>query len=141
MLLVVDVNAVFSALLLRGKPLMVFELNSLMDKFEFVSPEYLFFELGKRVDKMLKYSHFSKEEFINVFSFIKGQIELFPLKSFEDKAEEAKSKSPHDKDVPYVALSFKLDCKIFSGDKRLKEALPNKVITPSEALDILLGNN
>ena len=140
MLLVADANVVFSSLVKRGKPLKVFELNKVFGVFEFIAPEYIFFEIGKRVDKILKSSHFSKEEFINIFSFVKDQIELIPLKSFEDKTEEAKSKSPHDKDIPYVALSFKLDCKIFSGDKRLKEALPDMVITPSEALEILLSD-
>jgi len=67
MLLVVDANVVFSALIKRGKPLRVFELNKLLVKFEFIAPEFLFFEIGKRVDKILKFTEFSKEEFIKVF--------------------------------------------------------------------------
>ena len=137
MLRVADANVVFSSLLIRGKPLSVLELNAVLNKFEFISPEYVFFEIGKRVDKILKYSHFSKEEFIKVFSFVKGQIELMPLESFEDKTEEARKLSPEEKDVPYVALSLKLDCKILSGDKGLKRALPDRVVTPSEALEEL----
>ncbi len=86
MLLIVDANVVFSALMRRGKPLKVFELNKLLMKFEFIAPEFLFFEVGKRVDKILKF-----------------------------------------------------DCKILSGDKGLKECLPDRVITPSEALEILFG--
>lgn len=41
----------------------------------------------------------------------------------------------HEKDVPYVALALKLDCKIFSGDKILKSFIPDKIITPKELLD------
>jgi predicted nucleic acid-binding protein len=139
MLLVVDANVVFSALIRRGKPLRVFELNKLLMKFEFIAPEYLFFEVGKRVDKILKFTEFSKEEFIRVFSFIKKELELIPLETFKDKVEEAKEKSPHLKDVAYVALSLKLDCKILTGDKGLKECLPDRVITPSEAIEVLFG--
>src|SRR3989338_7744855 len=139
MLLVVDANTVFSALLMRGKPLLIFELNRVINKFEVVSPEFLFFEIGKRVDKILKFSHFSKEEFINAFSFVKDQIELIPIDKFSDKVEECRKLCPHEKDVPYAALSFKLNCKILSGDKGLKKALPDKVLTPSEAFGILLG--
>ena len=36
MLLVVDANVVFSALMRRGKPLRVFGLNELLMKFEFI---------------------------------------------------------------------------------------------------------
>ena len=96
MLLIVDANVVFSALMRRGKPL-------------------------------------------KVFSFIKKELELIPLETFEDKVEEAKEKSPHLKDMAYVALSLKFDCKILSGDKGLKECLPDRVITPSEAIEILFG--
>ncbi|RKY96075.1 MAG: hypothetical protein DRQ03_07875 [Candidatus Hydrothermota bacterium] len=139
MLLVVDANIIFSALLMRGKPLSVFELNALLNKFELISPEYVFFEIGRRVDKILAYSHFSKEEFIRVFSFIKGEIELIPFDTFRNKLEEAKPKSPHEEDIPYIALSLEFDCKILSGDRELKTCLPDRVITPSEAVEILLG--
>lgn len=55
----------------------------------------MFFEVGRRVDRILGFSSFSKEEFAKVFSFIKGQIEL-------------------------------------------KKSLSDRVITPSEALDMLI---
>ena len=139
MLIVVDANVVFSALIKRSKPLRVFELNKIFNKFEFISSEFLFFEFGKRVDKILRFTQFSNEEFIKVFSFIKEEIELIPFGTFKDKVEEAREKSPHLKDLPYVALSLKLDCKILSGDKNLKKCLPDRVITPSEAMEILFG--
>jgi len=139
MLLVVDANIVFSALIRRGKPLRVFELNKLLMKFELITPEFLFFEVGKRMDKILKLTDLSKEEFITVFSFIKKELELIPLETFEDKVDEAKERSPHLKDMPYVALSLKFDCKILSGDKGIKECLPERVIIPSEAVRILFG--
>jgi predicted nucleic acid-binding protein len=137
--IVADANVAFSSLISVGKPLIVFELNKIIPTFEFISPEYFFFEIGKRLDKLLKATHFSKEEFIKVFSFLKEEIDLIPFKVFEDKAGEAKTKASHLKDVPYVALALKLNCKIFSGDKGLKDALPNIVITPSEALNMIFS--
>tara|TARA_Y100000034_G_C6866875_1_gene395215 strand:- start:527 stop:937 length:411 start_codon:yes stop_codon:yes gene_type:complete len=136
---VVDANVVFSSLIRKGKPLRVFELNDIFKRFEFISSEYLFTEIGRRFDKVLKITDFSKEELSHVFSLIKNQINLMPTETFEDKLDEAIEKAPHDKDAPYVALSLKLDCKIFSGDKGLKKTLPNKVENPSEVLDILLA--
>ena len=63
----IDASVVFSALIRKGKPLKVFELNNLFMKFEFIAPEYVFFEIGKRVDKILKFTKFSRAEFIQVF--------------------------------------------------------------------------
>lgn len=113
MLIVVDANVVFSALMRGGKPLKVFELNEHFEEFEFIAPEFLFFEIGKRIDN--------------------------PLTTFEDKVNEAEDISPHMKDVSYIALSLKLNCSILSGDRGLKNCLPDRVVTPSETVDILLG--
>jgi|SRR3989344_2115598 len=138
MLLVVDTNIVFSALLTRGNPLLFFELNSLLGSFECIAPEFLFFEIGNRVDKILKCSQYSKENFIEVFSFIKKEIELIPLATFKERMQEALQKAPHEKDAPYVALALAFDCKIISGDKGLQSRLPEKVIAPAEAVQLLL---
>ncbi len=140
MIMVTDANVAFSSLIKVGNSLIIFELNKLFPTFEFVSPEFLFFEIGKRIDKILKSTHFAKEEFIKVFSFLKSEIGLVPFKEFKEKIEEAKKISPHLKDVPYVALSLALNCPILSGDKGLKKALPTKVITPTEALDIFFNS-
>ena len=140
MLVVVDTNTVFSSLYMKGKPFEVFIINKVVGSFEFIAPEFLFLEIGRRMDKLLAKSKLSKEEISEIFSFLKKEIAFISSDKFEDKADEAKGKSPHLKDVSFVALSLKLDCKIFSGDKGLKEALPDKVVTPSEALAILLGN-
>lgn len=138
-MLVVDFNVVFSALVTRGKSRFVFELNDILGKFEFISTQYMYSELSDNLDRISLLSKLPKEEISKVLEFIKKSVEIIPFKTFEDKAKEAISLAPHLKDVPYVALSLKLDCKMLSGDKGLKKALPDRVITPSEALDILLG--
>src|SRR3989338_2955955 len=140
MVLVVDFNVVFSALVARGKSRFVFELNDILCKFEFISTQYMYSELPNNLDKIVSLSKLPKGEILEVIEFIKRSVEIIPFKSFENKAKEAVSMAPHLKDAPYVALSLKFGCKILSGDKGLKESLPNRVITPSEALDILLGN-
>jgi len=139
MRLIIDANVVFSALLSKGKPLQVFEDNFLLNKFEFISPEYLFVEIEADMKRILEYSHYSPEEFSRVFSFLKKSIELMPNESYKDKTEEAGKIAPHKEDIPYVALSLKLDCEILSGDKPLKERMPKKVITPAEAVIRLTG--
>ncbi|MBI2971435.1 MAG: hypothetical protein HYY37_03400 [Candidatus Aenigmarchaeota archaeon] len=138
MLVVADTNTVFSSLYVRGKPFEVFMLNKMVGLFEFVAPEFLFFEIGKRMDKLLAKSRLSKEGISDIFSFLKREIDFVSSDKFEDKAEEAAKRAPHMKDVAFVALALKLDCKILTGDKGIKKSLPDRVITPSEAIDMLL---
>ena len=141
MLTVVDVNVVFSSLIRTGIPFRVFDLNNEKQFFEFIAPEYLFTEIGKRMDRILTITDSSNEELIKTFSLIKNQIKIIPTEIFQEKYAGAKKKAPHDKDAPYVALALKFDCKIFSGDKGLKNALPEMVLNPSEILDMLSGEN
>ena len=140
MLLIVDFNVVFSSLITIGKSRFVFELNDIFEKFEFISTQYMYSELSNNLDRLISLSKLPEGEILEVLKFIKRSVEIIPFKVFEDKAKEAIEVAPHLKDVPYVALSLKLDCKILSGDKGLKKYLPERVITPSEALDILFGN-
>ena len=140
MILVVDFNVVFSALVTTGKSRFVFELNKIFAKFEFISTQYMYSELDNNLGKIVSLSKLPKEDISVVLEFIKRSVEIMPFKAFENRAKEAVSIAPHLKDAPYVALSLAFNCPIFSGDKGLKRALPDKVITPSEALDILLGD-
>ena len=116
-------------------------LNKMVGLFEFVAPEFLFLEIGKRMDKLLAKSRLSKEEISDIFSFLKREIDFISSDKFEDKVEEAGKKAPHLKDAAFVALALKLDCKILSGDKGIKKSLPDRIITPSEAIDMLLGKH
>ena len=134
MLFVVDVNAVFSALINKGNSFTVFEINKLFDKFEFVSPEFMLFELDSIMDKLLKLTNLSEEELSKTLSFIKEQITFIPFSEFIDKLPEAIELNF--KDSPYLALAIKLDCPIFSGDKGLKEQTKVKILSPRELLDM-----
>lgn len=138
MLLVVDVNVVFSALVNKGKSFEVFEANNIFNVFGFIAPEFLFSELGKRIDKLLSQSKLTKEELSEVFSFIKKEINLIPFSEFSDKLPEAIKLNF--KDSPYLALALKLNCPILSGDKGLKEQTKIKILSPSEALLIIYGS-
>lgn len=134
---VIDVNIVFSALLGEGHSSEVFEANRIPKVFEFVAPEFMFFELGKRMDKLLLNSRLSKEELSRAFAFMKGSITLVESSRFTDKQPEALALN--EKDAPYLALALKLGCPIISGDKGLKEQSRVKVLSPAEALDIIYG--
>ena len=134
MLLVVDANVVFSALIRRGNPFKVFEANNIFKRFEFTAPEFLFEEIDKKFNKILSKTHLSSQELSETLSFIKEQIEFIPSTESLDKFPEAKELNF--KDSPYLALALNLNCPIFSGDKGLKEQTKVKVLSPRELLDI-----
>ena len=139
MKLVVDANVVFSALVSKGVAFSVFFLNSLVKKFEFIAPEYLWVEIEKRKNKILEYSGFSEEELDEVINFLKKEIEIIPDSEFLDLLPEAeKFIKGHEKDSPYLALALAFNCGIFSGDKRLKELSPVRVYSPKELLEMLI---
>jgi predicted nucleic acid-binding protein len=141
MLLVVDVNAVFSALCSKGVSYEVFALNSTHKYFEFVAPEYAFLELENNMDWLLSQSWLQPEEVSRLLEFIKENIKVIPAEEFREQLPEAfRILEKHHKDAPYRALALKLDCKILSGDKTLKGLCPGKVVTPRKALDDILSN-
>lgn len=137
MKIVVDVNVVLSSLLTKGDSSEVFKLNSIFNKFEFIAPEFLLTELEKHKEEFFKRSKLSKEEFDESLEFVLEQINFIPKSEFSEyvsKAEEILAE--HLKDVPYVALALKLNCPIFSGDKKLRKASPVRILTPKEMLSI-----
>jgi len=140
MLLVVDFNVVFSSLIRKGIPYKVFLLNSVSKKFRFIAPEYVWEEFKSDKDELLKKSEYSKDEFDEILLFLKEEIEVVPNKEFLEFFPKAKEILEEEKkDAPYLALALAYNCKIFSGDKRLKEKIHGLVVTPRELLEVLLG--
>lgn len=61
--LVVDANVVISSLLTNRHSSVVFKLNSIFNKFNFVAPEFLLTELEKHKNEFFRKSKLSKEDF------------------------------------------------------------------------------
>jgi|Deesub1362B_J571_1020462.scaffolds.fasta_scaffold40536_1 predicted nucleic acid-binding protein len=142
MKLVVDANVVFSALVKKGVAFLVFLLNSLSKKFEFIAPEYLWIEIDNKKEKVLKYSRLSGKELEELTSFLKREIEIIPNSEFLEFIPKAESLLKcHEKDTPYLALALAFNCAIFSGDEKLESLSPVPVYSPRELLNILLGKN
>ena len=135
MLLVVDFNAVFSALVAKGTTLDVFIRNDKLRKFNFISPEFVLEETSGHKNKLLSFTKLSDEEFNKFFSMIKSQIEIIHSSEFLEKLPEAIKLDK--KDSPYLALALKKGCPIFSGDKRLRLQTKVRVYSPKDLLNIL----
>lgn len=126
MRVVVDTNIIFSLLLSgTGK----FHNIIFSEELELVAPNFIFIELFKHKEKILKHSRLSDEEMLELFGAIADRINFFPASNIS-KGSFAKAagicKGVDEKDIPYVALAIELEAFLMSGDNKLKRHLKNK---------------
>ena len=141
MRLVVDANVVVSSLLRGGVPFKVFALNSSLNRFEFLAPDFLLSETEKHKEELIRETKLPEDIFFDTMSFLFEEVNIVPAEEFKEFVPKAKKMlSGHIKDVPYLALALKLGCPIFSGDKVLKRLSPIRVFSPRELMDSLLGS-
>ncbi|MFZ2455878.1 MAG: PIN domain-containing protein [Candidatus Altiarchaeia archaeon] len=139
MKLIVDSNVIVSALITKGVAFEVFKANSMLLKYDFYAPDYMLFEIMNHRGEMLSDAQISEKSFTNALDFLINEISIIPKEEFEEHMPKALERlSSHEKDAPYLALSLKLDCLIFSGDKKFQRLCPEKVKTPRQLLDDLL---
>ncbi len=121
MLLVVDTNEVLSALLSKSGSFDVFLSNASFKRYEFIAPEFMFFEIGRNFGEIVTRSKLSSEVLGETFKFIKDQIDFIPFNEFNECAKEADELSPHIKDIQYFALAVKFKCPVWSEEKSFKK--------------------
>ena len=115
--LVVDANILFSALIRDS-----FTYNLLFSgSFHLFTPEYIFTELEKHKEEILKKTERSEEEFFRLLEILKRRIVIVPLEELVPYAGDAEKLTPDPDDMAYFALALKLNCAIWSNDKKLKE--------------------
>lgn len=136
MFVVIDTNRIYSALLTKGDIFKVFELNALFNKYKFVAPDFIFFEIGKNFDNIVKRSKLSKDELSEVFSFIKEQIQTISFSEFNIFINKAERVAPHEKDIQYFALSLSLNkCPIWSFENAFSNQSEIKIVSTKELIE------
>jgi predicted nucleic acid-binding protein len=141
MKLVIDANELFSAMIAKGRGRQTKKLDILFsDKVELFSPKLLFTEFERNREEIKSKSRFSDKDFDVFIGILTSRIEPVPIENFVDKLLEAKEITPHTKDLLYFALALKLDCAIWSGEKRLKEQSAVKVFNTKDLIELLLYN-
>ena len=132
MRLIVDANILFSALMknsLTAK--LIFEEDLLLSTPDFIITEFLKYE-----GLILKKTHRTKEEFIQIMHLLKEVITIIPKEEYSQFIEKAEKFSPDKKDVLYLALALKLKCAVWSNDKKLKN---QNTIESTESRVIILN--
>ena len=128
--LVVDANILFAALIKEGKTVEI-----LADyQHRFYAPEYLFEEFLKYKDEVIKKTHRSEDDFGDILTFLKSVITLIPNDKTGLFIDSAKQLSPDENDIDYFAVALKLNCSIWSNDKKLKEQTRLKVYSTDDLL-------
>ena len=114
--LVIDANVLFSALIKDS-----FAYNLLFSgSFHLFTPEYIFTELEKHKEELLKKTERTDEEFSGLLEILKRRVIIVPLEELVPYVEEAEKLTPDPDDMAYFALALKLNCVIWSNDKKLK---------------------
>ena len=136
MKLVVDTNILFS--FFRDTIVRKIIVNSKNLGLELFTPKYAFEEIIANKSKVMKYAGITSEEYFEfVISTLQYFVRTIPREFFEDLKEEAKRISPDLKDSPFFALALKLNCGIWSNEKRLKRQSRVSVFSTREIVRLL----
>ncbi len=136
MKLIIDANEIFSILIKEGSCAKLFFDKGL----DLYSPEYLIIELEKHREEILSKTKRTSQEFNHLLNIIIRRIKILNECYYLSFIDEAKDLSPDPFDVPYFALALKLDCPIWSNDKKLKEQKRVKIYSTYELVKSLCGN-
>jgi len=132
--LIIDANILMSALIsIKG---ITFDLI-FNDKIRLFAPEYILEEFEKHEKEILTKSGLSKEDLHLFLSLVSVRIEFVPKEEFEGFSEKASKITPDQNDSEYFALSLKLNCPIWSNDKKLKEQDKIKIYSTKELIEFL----
>lgn len=130
MFLVVDAEVIFASLIKRGFTLDLMKL--LRERgYELVTPEYIFEEVRRKEEKLLKYSGLDVSKLLYLLFLSFKNITPVPREEYSKFLEEAKKFSPFE-DFPYTALALRysssgLEVKIWSNDSKFREMVKDKV--------------
>ncbi len=133
MLLVVDANELFSALISRGKTLELFFSKGIT----LASPDFIFSEFKEHIFEISKKAGLDKEKLNSFLMIITQRIQFFSVEEFSSFLLEAKNICPDKDDIEYFALALKLRCPIWSEDKKLRNQNKVEIISTRELVGII----
>ena len=130
--LVVEANIIFSALIKQSYN---FKLLSVLGGLgiKLYSPEFVFEEIKKREEKILRFSKLNADELKFILDKLFKAIEIAPKSKYELFLDESKQIfSEHLKDAPYFALALSLNSPIWSDEKAFKKQSKVKIFSTSD---------
>ena len=132
--LIVEANIIFAALIKKSGN---FKLISLLPKLgvKLYSPEFVFEEIGKREEKLLKFSGLNISELRFLTGKLFKSIKSVSKSEYGSFLAEAKDIFPeHPKDSAYFALALRLNIPLWSNEKLHENQPKVKVYSTSKLL-------
>lgn len=125
-IIVLDANIIVSSLISDSRQIR----RTLARKdLQFVSPKFIIVELFKHAPKIQKATKLSAEEVLELLSSLINRIQFYDedLISVGSWVKAIKlCRETDEKDAPYIALSLKLNAKVWTNDEKLKSDLRKK---------------
>ncbi|MDB6034794.1 MAG: Nucleotide-binding protein [Verrucomicrobiales bacterium] len=141
-LVVVDANIAFKALVSKRGDLRD-RLNPL-SSLKFQSPLFLFVELFKHKERLIRASHLSEQEVLEALHTIVSRLEFVneanvPMGTWLEAHRLCKDID--EKDTPYIVLTLHSDGRLWTDDTVLKSGLSARVLTASTHPDFLFPSS
>jgi predicted nucleic acid-binding protein len=132
---VIDTNILFSAIIRKSITRKVI----LSDVFDLYVPEYLFEEINKHKDLILRKAKISNRDFIALLTLFQKHTKIVKKEVYLDKTPVAEEvmKGIDITDSPFLALALTLNCPIWSNDGHFKQQILVKVYTTKGILELL----
>ncbi|SFE29441.1 PIN domain-containing protein [Spirosoma endophyticum] len=129
--IVVDANILMSALITQQGRVAA-TLIEASDRYRFISCHFLYIELFKHKEKMVKLSRLSEADFLELLLGLLNRIEflnesLLPASAIEQARQLVYDVDP--RDSHYVALALQYKARLWTGDRKLSEGLQAKGVT------------
>ena len=144
MKVIIDAN-IFISSLINPKGKIADIILDPFNKLEKFSCHYLYVEILKHKDKILKSSKLKEDEFLELLYILIKKVEFyseFKIKSQTWKKAEQLTMDIDNKDISYVALSMELNGYLWTGDKHLINGLNdkgfNKTVSTEDWFKILM---
>ncbi|HRI22186.1 MAG TPA: PIN domain-containing protein [Panacibacter sp.] len=126
MIVVVDSNIIFSALLSKNS----FFLETLLkEEYRFVSPNFLFTEIFKHKEKLLKHPKLTEAELLELLNNLLSTMQFIPYNFISAQSVKKAIELYTGVDmrgVVFVGLSIEVGEVLWTGDKTLKDGITAK---------------
>lgn len=126
MKLVVDSNIIFSSLL---NPNSQIGEIILIQEHDFFVPEFCLKEIDKYQNKIIQLSNYNPKDYLRLRDLIFSKINIVFEDFISEKNWQRAIELVYDvdeKDAAFIALALELDCRLWTGDKKLIEGLNQK---------------
>ncbi|MBI5635876.1 hypothetical protein HY993_02855 [Candidatus Micrarchaeota archaeon] len=135
MMLVVDANILFSAVIRNAMTRYLFSYGGLA----LFAPDFIFEEFEEHKPEILLKTQKTESEFNAIFNLLKEKISIFSENDLKEYYKQAKRISPDEFDVAYFATALKTNSPIWSNDSAMKEKQSSIRVYSTKDLIELLG--